>query len=97
MPDKSRRQRYSARSKRQGMAAQPAAAAQTPGAAPAQSASIAAAPAPSRVSPAHSSRGVAQMEKTSAVRFANVPKEIRTIGILAGVILIALIIIARVL
>ena len=36
------------------------------------------------------------MGKASAVRFSNVPKELRTIGILAGIILIALTVIARV-
>jgi len=96
MPDKSRRQRYSARSKRQGREAQTEAVAHSPAMAPTQAVPIAVAPTPPRVSSLHSSKGIAQMGKASAVRFSNVPKELRTIGILAGIILIALTVIARV-
>lgn len=91
MPDKSRRQRYSSRSKRQGRAAQPA-----PAADAVQSVPSAAAAATPRVSPApQPSRGIAHMEKASAMRFANVKKELLSIGVIAGAILIVLVILAK--
>ena len=95
MPEKSRRQRYSSRSKRLGKPAEAAVHTQPP-VSHSQTATTSAPAAAPRPVAAQPGRGAALMEKVSASRFSNVKKELRTIGIVAGLILIALIIIARV-
>lgn len=108
MPGKSRRKgKYSLQSKKQGGPARPAAVAQQPVSAQVHqatansspSATPNVAPASPRVVPARPARGAAhvQMDKPVAIRFAFVTKELRTIGILAGLMLIILVVLARVL
>ncbi|MBI2851381.1 MAG: hypothetical protein HYX80_10175 [Chloroflexi bacterium] len=100
MPAKSgrggRRGKYSYQSKKQGAQGQPGAVRQ-PAAAQAEPSPISARVAAPRPAPARQTRKVADMIKPSAIRYALVPKELKTIGILAGVILVLLIVLARVL
>jgi len=106
MPGKSRRKRgkYSIQSKRQGGLARPNIV-QQPTAAKvlettpisSESASPRVVPASPRVVPAPKTRVSATMMKSAAIRYSHVPTELRTIGILAGLMLILLIVLARVL
>ncbi|MEK7354152.1 MAG: hypothetical protein AABZ77_06580 [Chloroflexota bacterium] len=109
MPGKSRRKgKYSIQGKKQGGPARPAAVAQSfdgrtqvhqATAISSPSATPNVVPASPRVVPARPARGAAhvQMDKPVAIRFAFVTKELRTIGILAGLMLIILVVLARVL
>ena len=100
MPGKSRRRKgkYSIQSKKQGGAVRSNASVQPPAAAQARELTpVTNVPAPPRVVPAPKIRAPAPMVKSSAVRYANVPTELRTIGILAGIILVLLVVLARVL
>ena len=99
MPGKSRRRKgkYSIQSKRHGVAVQSNAS--NAGVQPptiAQATPVSNAPSP-RVIPSHSARLAAQMAKPAAIRYAFVATELRTIGILAGIMLILLVVLARVL
>ena len=55
------------------------------------------APVSPRVAPARPARGAEQMAKPTGIRYAFVATELRTIGILAGLMLILLVVLARVL
>lgn len=101
MPGKSRRGRkgkYAFQAKRQGGASRPGAPAQQPVVAQANqpAAPPRAAPTP-RVAPPPPTRTAAAVAKIAAGRSPYVATELRTIGILAGVMLVILIILARVL
>ena len=109
MPGKSRRKgKYSVQNKKQGAPARPAgvqqpAAAKVLGTAPVSSlpTSSISMPASPRVVPdsprVRPARGTAQMAKPTGIRYEFVSKELRTIGILAGLMLILLVVVARVL
>ena len=105
MPGKSRRKgKYSIQNKKQGGSARPAVDKQpmaagiletTPTVSRTVSPSVAS--ASPRVAPARPARGAEQMAKPTGVRYAFVATELRTIGILAGLVLILLVVLARVL
>ena len=107
MPGKSRRKgKYSIQGKKQGGPARPAAVAQSfdgrtqvhqATAISSPSATPNVVPASPRVVPARPARGAAQMAKPTGIRYDFVTKELRTIGILAGLMLIILVVLARVL
>jgi hypothetical protein len=100
MAGKSRRKKgkYSIQSKKQSGSVRPNPVVQQPLAAKVnETTPIASVPAPSRVVPARPARGAAQMAKPMTVRNAFVATELRTIGILAGLMLILLVVLARVL
>ena len=105
MPGKSRRKgKYSIQSKKQGGPARPAAVVQQPVTQVHQATTISSPPASPkvvldspRVVPARPSRGAAPMAKLTGIRYEFVRVELRTIGILAGLMLILLVVLARVL
>ena len=97
MPGKSRRKRgkYSVQSKRQSGTVRSNTSVQPPTVAqarePAPPSNV---PASPRVVPAPKTRLPATMMKSAAVRYSHVATELRTIGILAGIMLIVLILLA---
>ena len=106
MPGKPHRKgKYSVQSKKQGGPTRPAAVVPQPVTAQVHQASTISSPQASpkvvqdspRVAPARPARGVATMAKPSGIRYEFVGKELRTIGVLAGVMLILLVVLARVL
>ena len=106
MPGKSRRKgKYSIQNKKQGGSVRPAAVVQPPLAGKVRETNPISnmatpphvVPASPRVAPARPARGAEQMAKPTGVRYAFVATELRTIGILAGLVLILLVVLARVL
>lgn len=98
MPAKSRRGRkgrYAYQGKKQGAPSQPGAV--QPAAAQAREPAPLSPGTSARRPAAAPARGAAQMAKPAAVRFAFVGKELRNIGILAGIMLALLLVLARVL
>ncbi|GEM_PF-2818954 len=106
MPGKSRRKgKYSIQSKKQNGPAGPAEAVESSdGRTQVHQATISSPPASpkavsdsSRVVPARPARGSAPMARPTGIRYEFVGIELRTIGILAGLMLILLVVLARVL
>ena len=99
MPGKSgRKGKYSVQNKKQGGPVQPKAVVQQPLAAQVNKTTpIASVPASPRLIQARPAREAAQMAKPTGIRYAFVTTELRTIGILAGLMLILLVVLARVL
>ena len=104
MPGKSRRKgKYSIQNKKQVGQSRANPVAQQPSAGQAHEtapiSNVAAprvAPVSPRVAPARPARGAEQMAKPTGLRYTLVATELRTIGILAGLMLILLVVLARV-
>ena len=99
MLGKSRRKgKYSIQSKKQGGSVRPNLVVQQPlDGQLRETTPIATAQAATRVAPARPARPTEQLAKPAAIRYTFMATELRTIGILAGLMLILLVVLARVL